>query len=331
MKKTVLIASLMIFAALQLTPFTVSANELVFKMATWGPKAHYIGGQRDVWLAAVNEKLAGKLKIVEYPGGQLYGPKEMHMALAKGSVEMGLILQPAMLAMAPILQGVYLPFAYDSVDQAAKAYQGESREIIEKAMEEKRIKMIYPAYTDGVQIFSNKKNIDSMEDFNGMRILSTSPIITEIFSKLGAAPDASIPQTEQYMALKRGVSDAMAQAVVGGFFQKSYEVAPYVTKTDMSFPTLLLCMNLKKWESLPKDVQDVLLEEGKIAEASSLAASKGWEAKFTGEMEKLGATVTRIPDDVRAQVKEVSKEVWEKWANDNGPDAQRLLELNRDL
>ncbi len=328
MKKTILLSICCLFVMVTLLPINSMAEETTLKLASWGPPKHYAAEARRNWVKEVNEACAGKIKIIEYPGGQLFGPKEMHKAVAKGQVDMGVVLQPAMLAMVPMLQGVYLPFAFDSVDDAAKAYTGESLEIMKKAMEKKRIKLVWTSYTDGVQIYSNKKNIQTVEDFKGLRILSTSPIFAEIMAKLGAAPDTSIPQTEQYMALKRKVSDANANSVVGGYFQRSHEVAPYVTKIDTSFATVLTCINLKKWQTLPEDVQEKMVELGKKYEQVTLASAKGWEQKFLAEMKKEGAKVTVMPEAERAKIKEISKAVWVKWAEDNGKDAKRLLELN---
>jgi TRAP-type C4-dicarboxylate transport system substrate-binding protein len=328
MKHNNLLGVICFIFAIALLPLEAAAKEVVLKLATWGPPKHYVAEARADWINEVNTAAAGKVKIVDYPGGQLYGPKEMHSAVAKGSVDMGLVLQPAMLAMVPMLQGVYLPFAFDSIDDAAKAYTGESLEIIEKAMEKKRLKLVVISWTDGVQMFSNKKNIQSVDDFKGLRVLSASPMFSEIMVKLGAAPDTSIPQTEQYMALQRGVSDAMANSAVGGYFQKSHEVAKYLTKMDMSYATIFICMNLKTWNKLPKDVQELMVDLGKKQTAITLAAAKGWEAKFTAEMEKEGASVTRIPAAERDKIKNISKDVWVQWAKDNGKEAQRLLDLN---
>lgn len=311
-----------------LIPMQSFSAEVELKLASWGPTQHYVAQARTVWIDEVNKALAGRYKIVEYPGGQLYGPKDVHKAAAKGQIDLAVALQPAMLAMVPMLQGVYLPFAFDSVDDVAKAYSGESLAIIDKALEKKRLKLVYVSYLDGVQIFSNKGNIEKIDDFKGLRVLSTSPIFSEIISALGAAPDTSIPQTEQYMALKRSVADAMAQSIVGGYFQKSFEVAPYISKINMSYPTILVCMNLKKWKSLPKDVQDTLTTLGQKQTVYTLNVCKGWEAKFTGELSKAGGTVTVMNPEERQKIVEVSKTIWTKWAKENGKDAKRLLELN---
>lgn len=328
MMKRAVVCSLSIALVFTLLSGPVAAEEKVLKLASWGPAKHFIVTARTKWMEEVNAAMVGRFKIVEYPGGQLYGPKEMHKAVAKGMVDIGVVLQPRMLAMVPMLQGVYLPFAFENVEQTAKAYTGESLAIIEKAMAKKRIKMIYPSFSDGVQLFSNKVNISSIEDFKGLRVLSTSPIVTDILSRLGAAPDTSIPLTEQYMALKRGVADATMNAIVNGYYQKYQDVTPKITKMNMTFASVLVCMNLKKWEALPKDVQEVMLTAGEKATAYTVAVTKGWEEKFTGELTKAGATVTEMSPDVRAQVKAVSKEVWEAWAKKNGKDAERLLFLN---
>ena len=328
MKKIIALTFCCLFVAAVLLPMSVSAKEVELRLASWGPTQHFVAQARQVWIDEVNKALAGKYKIVDYPGGQLYGPKDMHKAIAKGDVDLGVILQPAMMAFVPMVQGVYLPFALESYEDVAKAYNGESLQIIEKAMEKKRLKLIYTSYLDPVNIFSNKGSIEKVEDFKGLRILSTSPMFSEIMVGLGAAPDTSIPQTEQYMALKRAVADAMAASVVGGFLQKSYEVAPYVTKMNMSYPTILVCMNLKTWKRLSREAQDVMTSIGRKQGAYTLAVAKGWEQKFTGELVKAGATVTTISPEERARIKTVAKPIWEKWAAENGKDAKRLLELN---
>lgn len=328
MKKSTAILICCVFFTMVFNPLLAAAKEVELKLASWGPTKHFVAEARNAWIAEVNETLAGKFKIVDYPGGQLYGPKDVHKAIAKGQIDLGVVLQPRMLAMVPLAQGVYLPFAFETAEDAAKAYSGESLAIIEKAMEKKRLKLIYVSYLDPVQIFSNKGNIKTIDDFKGLRILSASPIFSEIMAKMGAAPDTSIPQTEQYMALKRSVSDSMASSIVGGYFQKMVEVAPYITKMNMTYPTILVCMNLKKWNKLTKEAQEAMLTIGKKYGAQTLAVSKGWEEKFTGALAQSGGTITTLPDAERAKIKMIAMPIWEEWAKENGKEGKRLLELN---
>lgn len=122
----------------------------------------------------------------------------------------------------------------------------------------------------------------------------------------------------------------MANTTVGGYFQKSHEVAPYHTKMDMSFATILVCMNLRTWNKLPGDVQQIMLEEGKKQKAKTLAMTKGWEKKFRGAIADEGGKVTTLPESEREKIKKISRPVWKEWAEENGKQAKRLLELNLD-
>ncbi|MFP3998475.1 MAG: hypothetical protein ACLFUN_01410, partial [Desulfobacterales bacterium] len=80
---------------------------MVLKLASWGPTSHYVAEERDAWIETINEKAEGRVEIEDYPGGQLHGPGDMHKAVARGSIDLGVVLQPAMLGMIPMLQGVY--------------------------------------------------------------------------------------------------------------------------------------------------------------------------------------------------------------------------------
>lgn len=167
-----------------------------------------------------------------------------------------------------------------------------------------------------------------MDDLKGLRLLTISPIISKVFHAMGAAPDTSIPYTEQYMALKRGIADATAAPITSGFFRKTHEVAKYITQMSMSFPVVFVVINKKVWNGLPADVQQLMLEEGKKAEAYTVASAKGWLKKFTGLIQKKGAVVTTLPKAERDKIKKVSQKLWQDWAKKTGGDAQRLLELN---
>ncbi|NVK57103.1 MAG: TRAP transporter substrate-binding protein DctP [Alteromonadaceae bacterium] len=321
-------AGLCLSGLLLLSSSAHAESPKILRIASWGPPQHFLSKSRTAWIDAVNERAGGRIKIIDYPGGQLYGPKDMHRAVSRGLIDMGVILQPRLMATVPLLQGVYLPFAFDSMEQAANAYDGESLAIIDQAMRDKNLQLIYPSFSGGVDIFSSQGTIDSPADMKNLRILATSPMFTDLLLRLQAAPDTSIPQSEQYMALKRGVADATINAIVTGYFQRNHEVAPYVTKANMSFPTVLLTINLDVWNALPEDIQAIMMEEGEKQKAYSLAASAAMEAHFTNAIAEQGGIFKAMPAATRKQIQAVSSDVWHAWAEQNGPAAQRLLELN---
>ncbi|MCP4021527.1 MAG: hypothetical protein GY729_06780 [Desulfobacteraceae bacterium] len=307
---------------------SVFAEEITLKLASWSSPKHFAGTAIENWIKEVNEKGAGKVKIDHYPGGKAYGPTNMHEAVATGVIDMGQALQPRMMAMVPIFHALYLPFFYDNIDQAAKAYEGESKEILDKAMAEKNLKMVFPIFNDGVQLFSNKKNIESVEDFKGMRILTTSSIVSKILQKLGASPDTSFPFVEQKMALQQGLADANTTTIISAYFRKNYEATQYITKMDMSFVTCPVIINLEKWKSLPADVQTMMLNAGNKQADFSRESAKAWLGKMTNGIAQIeGVSVTELPVDERNKIKEISRELWNEWADQHGEDAKRLIRI----
>lgn len=301
---------------------------ITLRMASWGPPGHYLSTSRDAWITAVTERSGGRVEIIDYPSGQLYGSKNMHRAVARGLIDIGVLLQPRLMATVPLLQGVYLPFAFDSLEQTVGAYSGESLDIIEEAMREKNLQLVYPSFVGSVNIFSTKGNIIDIEDMEDLRVLATSPMFTALLDAVNAAPDTSIPQSEQYMALKRGVADALLNTVVTGYFQRNHEVAPYLTMANMSFPTVLLTVNLDVWNSLPEDIRTIMLEEGEKQKAYTLAAANAMESRFVKTIAENGGIVETMPEATRIKIQQASQKVWQSWAERNGEKAERLLELN---
>jgi len=65
----------------------------------------------------------------------------------------------------------------------------------------------------------------------------------------------SIPNSEIYMALQRGVVDVGYQTIASVESQRLWEVTPAITFTLQGGSPTIVCMNSKKWESLPDNVK----------------------------------------------------------------------------
>ena len=65
------------------------------------------------------------------------------------------------------------------------------------------------------------------------------------------------------MALKTGVVDAQENGPNNSKDQKYYEVQKYFSYIKYAWLGPLLGMNLDKWNSLSKEVQDIIMEEAK--------------------------------------------------------------------
>jgi TRAP-type C4-dicarboxylate transport system substrate-binding protein len=130
-----------------------------------------------------------------------------------------------------------------------------------------------------------------------MRIRATGPTATSI-KALGAIPVA-MPMPDVYEALSKGVIEAnLAPPEVLKTF-KHAELTKYITVFPPVYNSLQGCvMNLKKWNSLPKDVQAAF---EKVNEGWSMKAAAIWDEQMKVNgidygIKEHGMEISRLPE-----------------------------------
>jgi len=184
---------------------------------------------------------------------------------------------------------------------------------------------IGPYMLGDIDIYS-KKSIESLADLKGMKIRtgSTGPVADGI-TAMGAEPFL-IKTSELYTALQRGMIDACVTSEVSATETKLWEVLKYDVRTKMSFILCCELINKDAFDALPKDLQDVLLgmdevfKEHMLVERSKMVVESRKVLVDNGIIE-----ITPSPE-FSAQMREVCKPSWEKWADKTGPLARELLD-----
>jgi len=103
------------------------------------------------------------------------------------------------------------------------------------------------------------ERVEKPADLAGMKFASGAVYLP--FAKALDVSTVVLPMAEKYTALERGVIDGNFQTsilnVVGFSF---YEVCKYILDPSISVAETVVLMNLDKWNSLPKHLQDLLNE-----------------------------------------------------------------------
>jgi TRAP-type C4-dicarboxylate transport system substrate-binding protein len=105
--------------------------------------------------------------------------------------------------------------------------------------------------------FFTKKAIQTPADFKGLSLAGTG-IFDAIGPALGMTPVA-MKMAEQYTGMERGLIDVCRGGLDSVMAFKFYEVAKYIIKPGWGSAPASLFLNLKKWNSMPKDLQDLLV------------------------------------------------------------------------
>jgi len=101
-----------------------------------------------------------------------------------------------------------------------------------------------------------KKPVKNLEDLKGLE-LRASGGVAEVLKALGAAP-VGMPQSEAPEALQKGVVKGAASSLETLMDFKYAEMCRYVTILNGPIYPFSVVMNMDKWNSLPKDVQEVM-------------------------------------------------------------------------
>ncbi len=115
----------------------------------------------------------------------------------------------------------------------------------------------------------SKAPLRTLEDFQGRKIRTFGPTLSDMVLGLGIEPQFITP-ADVYTALDRGVVEGATAGASFGHAMKWYEVTDYIVGPWVSFPATFVVINKAVWEEFPKDLQQILLEEGAKLELESL-------------------------------------------------------------
>ncbi len=119
------------------------------------------------------------------------------------------------------------------------------------------------------QFFFSKKKLEHPDDFKGTKTRSHSTELSDWINYMGAEAQA-MAFAEVYTALERGILDAGVTGANPGLSQRWYEVTEYMNGRLYSFNATTAVVNETVWNSIPADLQQILVEEGARHELESL-------------------------------------------------------------
>jgi TRAP-type C4-dicarboxylate transport system substrate-binding protein len=211
----------------------------------------------EAWAREVEKRADGKIKIAYFPGGKLLKAEQAFDGVLKDASDIGMSAFSYNLGAFPVMEAIDLPLGYPSGKAATLAINDFYKKFQPKELS--GVKVLY-LHAHGPGLLHSKKPVVKLEDLKGMRIRSTG-MSAKIAKALGAVPVA-MPQDNTYEALLNNQVDATfgPMEVLKGWNQA--KVIKYtIDDCCVSYTTgMYLIMNLKKWNSLPQDVQKIFDE-----------------------------------------------------------------------
>lgn len=250
------------------------AAEFELKFAHPLPATHF--HFRDIapaWAKRIESQSKDRIKITFYPSAQLLKVPEAYDGIRSGVAEIGMVIAGATPGRFPVMSIVELPFMFRTAASGSRAMMdlhaqgGFDKEFADT-------KVLYLHALDISTLHTRNKPLHKPEDLKGLRIRFPSTAIKDLLTAYGANA-VGIPVPQIYENLEKGVVDGLG----GGWDSMiSLRLADLVKHhVDLPVYTLAfcICMNKRKFESMPPDLQKVVMDNSGTDEAAR--AGEGYD------------------------------------------------------
>jgi len=211
----------------------------------------------------------GRVHAKYYGSAALGDSEENFDAIQAGELEIGVISPYSGFHELQNVKG--LPFAGSTFEKADKLFYGDGliRYIIDYSWDLCGMKSLGYIENSHMVYINNVRPILTPDDFEGLKIrVPPSDVYVKTFERM--APKGigeTIPWTETYTSLERGVVDGTVNYISVYQAAKFNEVAKYYTDINQMYNWDNLLMNKDLYESLPEDVRGMVLEAADVMEA----------------------------------------------------------------
>jgi|Deesub1362B_J571_1020462.scaffolds.fasta_scaffold00333_19 tripartite ATP-independent transporter DctP family solute receptor len=240
-------------------------KEYTFHLAFVIPNSSNQGIYAAKFAELVKKKSGGKIHIVVHPAGELGGSETAYIeAMQAGTLDMATIATAPVSQFSDALVVFDIPFLFAKQEDVIAYRDSNLAKQKFKELEQAGLKVL-SVHTFAPRGLFTRVPVNNPEDINGLKLrtMKTKPHV-DGFEALGAVV-STLPFGEVYTALQTGAVDGNNDDARNYIAVKFYEVAPYWYNIRFNYNPLVHLMSKKLFDSLPPEVQKILLESAKEA------------------------------------------------------------------
>jgi TRAP-type C4-dicarboxylate transport system substrate-binding protein len=233
----------------------VQAKTISLNYSIFFPPSHDQCKAGIAWAEEIEKRTSGQVKITVFPGGTLTKANQCYDGVVKGISDIGMSCFAYTRGKFPVMEAIDLPLGYPSGTVATRVANDFFTAI--QPAELSDVKVLY-LHAHGPGLLHTKKPVHTLADLKDMKIRSTG-LSAKVVKSLGGVPVA-MPQGSTYESLQKGVVEGTFGPieVLKGWHQG--EVVKSSTDCfSVGYTTsMYVVMNLKKWKSLPQEIQNII-------------------------------------------------------------------------
>ncbi|MDG1532658.1 MAG: TRAP transporter substrate-binding protein DctP [Paracoccaceae bacterium] len=282
-----------------------------------------VWGKPYDFLSAEVDRLSGGDLEIEYVGGSdVIGGFDAPEAIANGVFDISHSANSYFAGAMP--SSISLASGNASLDELKAS--GAIDAYSDLLMQQRGVMLLGTPLSGVGYVFQTRGDCSDLSYYEGKKVRSI-PLYDPILESLGAIPVTTSP-AEAYTAMERGVVDGLGWPDIGLLDFKFYEQAKFVMMPDFYQLRTASLINPNAFNSLPEELQGVLLEASASADKIGAAWAKEKRNAEHAEMEKAGVEFVSLPDDQAAKFIGLTEEkLWDNITANAPEDAARLRPL----
>lgn len=280
------------------------SQQYTIKFATIAPKGSTPMNVMEEYDAAVRKESGGRIGFKIYPGNIQGDEKQVLRKIKAGLLQSGGFTGVGMGEIAPevrVLDSPFLVRTYAEADFMYKAFNDE----FSKAFEDGGYVLLGWAEVGFVHVFTNTP-IRKPDDLKGIKMWTWEgdPIAETAFRVQGINP---IPLSfdQVLTSLQTGLINAVYSTPYMSIALQWYTKVKYVVDVPLADAAGAVLISKKYYDALPKDLQEILLRNGRIYMAKLTELNREDNKRSIEELKKRGITITTATEDEIRQYVEV--------------------------
>jgi TRAP-type transport system periplasmic protein len=272
---------------------TALAQQVELKLGHVGEPGSLFQISSDEYARRVNEKLAGKVKVVTFGSSQLGGDKEMIQKLKLGTIDMAL---PSTVMTSEVdLFGIFeLPYIVKDRAHMARIEKDVFWPTLAPETEKKGLKVLAVWENGYRHITNNKKPVKVPEDLKGFKLrVPEGKWRVKMFQEYGANP-SPMKFSELFTALQTGVMDGQENPFTQIYSAKLHEVQKFLSLSGHVYTPAYLLVGSRKYATLPADVRKVLEDTARETQAFVYTTAARQETELLDKLKQAGMQVNEV-------------------------------------
>jgi TRAP-type C4-dicarboxylate transport system substrate-binding protein len=207
------------------------------------------------WKKEVEKRTGGKVAIDTFPGGTLLGAKNMMDGVIAGEADIGCLCMAYQPGRFIVTNATSLPLGIPNARVGSLVLWDLYQKYRPEAFSDVKVLTMFTTAPSNIM---SKVPVRNLEDIKGLD-LRASGGAAQILKAWGAN-QIGMPMSATPEALQKGVVKGLFSSLEVMKDFKFAEICGYATITDTVIYPFAVVMNIDRWNALPKEIQEVVME-----------------------------------------------------------------------